>query len=84
MNRSWSRTLIVALQQWLDYKTLQLLLHLVISPLFSFLGKIPFHFIFYPSKVKKFKTGNNQIFYVGENLDICFFDTFAIAKFSMH
>ena len=25
MNRSWSRTLIVALLQWLDYKTLQLL-----------------------------------------------------------
>ena len=26
MNRSWSRTLIVALLHWLDYKTLQLLL----------------------------------------------------------
>ena len=26
MNRSWSRTLIVELLQWLDYKTLQLLL----------------------------------------------------------
>ena len=26
MNRSWSRTLIVVLLQWLDYKTLQLLL----------------------------------------------------------
>ena len=25
MNRSWSRTLIVALLHWLDYKTLQLL-----------------------------------------------------------
>ena len=30
MNRSWSRTLIVALLQWLDYKTLQLLLLLLL------------------------------------------------------
>ena len=29
MNRSWSRTLIVALLHWLDYKTLQLLLFLL-------------------------------------------------------
>ena len=29
MNRSWSRTLIVALLHWLDYKTLQLLLLLL-------------------------------------------------------
>ena len=31
MNRSWSRTLIVALLQWLDYKTLQLLLLVFIT-----------------------------------------------------
>ena len=33
MNRSWSRTLIVALLHWLDYKTLQLLLLLDLSVL---------------------------------------------------
>ena len=31
MNRSWSRTLIVALLHWLDYKTLQLLLLLKLA-----------------------------------------------------
>ena len=31
MNRSWSRTLIVALLHWLDYKTLQLLLLLLLA-----------------------------------------------------
>ena len=35
MNRSWSRTLIVALLHWLDHKTLQLLLLLKFFKLHS-------------------------------------------------
>ena len=48
MNRSWSQTLIVALLHWLDYKTLQLLLLLLITSVICHLDHRPHSSFTYP------------------------------------